>query len=122
MRICIPIESDEGLKAKVDAHFGSAPYFLIYDADKKTHEVINNSDKHHTHGMCHPLRVLGNQKIDAVVCRGMGARAIQKLCEDGIRAYRASVETTADEVTQKHKQGLLEEMTVENACVDHSSH
>ena len=122
MRICIPTESDEGLKAKVDAHFGSAPYFLIYDADKETYEVINNSDKHHRHGMCHPLGVLENQKIDAVVCRGMGVRAIQKLYEDGITAYRASVEKTADEVTQKYKQGLLEEMTVENACVDHSCH
>lgn len=120
MRICIPTETDVGLKAKINAHFGSAPYFLIYDADTETFEVINNSDEPHKHGMCHPLKVLGKRKIDAVVCRGMGARAIQKLLEGGIRAYRASVETTAEEAAKKYKQGLLEEMTVEDACVDHS--
>ena len=50
MRICIPAETDAGLKAKINAHFGSAPYFIIYDTDKETLEVINNSNQHHMQG------------------------------------------------------------------------
>lgn len=121
MRICIPIETNEGLEAKTFAHFGSAPYFLIYDADKETFEVISNSDKHHMHGMCHPLKALENQNINAVVCRGMGARAVQKLNEGDIRVYRAAAETVAD-IVVRYKEGKLEEITVETACVDHSCH
>ena len=121
MRICIPIETNEGLEAKTFAHFGSAPYFLIYDADKETFEVISNSDKHHMHGMCHPLKALENQNINAVVCRGMGARAVQKLNGDGIRVYKAITETV-DEIIKRYKEDFLEEITLENACVDHNCH
>ena len=121
MKICIPITENEGLKSKVNAHFGSASCFLIYDIKNENFEVVNNSDSHHMHGMCHPLKVLDNKGIDAVVCGGMGARAVQKLNEGGIRAYRASGETV-EETIRRHKGGILEEITAENACVDHSCH
>jgi len=121
MRICIPVETNEGLKAKINAHFGSAPYFLIYEIEKDTSEIINNENEHHMHGMCHPLNVLENQNINAVVCSGMGARAVQKLNEGGIRAYRAVAETAKD-IVKRYKEGVLEEITIENACVNHSCH
>jgi predicted Fe-Mo cluster-binding NifX family protein len=121
MKICIPITENEGLKAKVNAHFGSAPYFLIYDTQKDTFEIINNSDSHHMHGMCHPLKALDNKGIDAVVCGGMGARAVSKLNDGNIRAYRADGETV-EEIIKRYKEGSLEEITVENACVDHNCH
>jgi len=121
MKICIPATENEGLKAKINAHFGSAPYFLIYDTQEDTFEIINNSDSHHMHGMCHPLKALDNKGIDAVVCGGMGARAVQKLNEGGIRAYRAAAETVAD-IVVRYKEKKLEEITVETACVDHSCH
>ena len=121
MKMCIPVETKEGLKAKVFAHFGSAPYFLIYDIDKDAFEAVSNSDRHHIHGTCHPLKVLENQTIDAVVCRGMGARAVQKLNEDDIKAYRASGETV-EELIKRYKEGILEEITIDNACTDHSCH
>jgi len=121
MRICIPVETKEGLKAKAFAHFGSAPYFLIYDTDKDAFEVVSNSDKHHMHGMCHPLKILENQTISAVVCRGMGTRAVQKLNAGGIKAYRASVET-AEAIIKRYREGVLEEITVDNACAKHNCH
>jgi len=121
MIICIPIEKKKGLKSQVYAHFGSAPYFLIYDTDEDTFEVINNNDSHHTHGMCHPLKVLENQAINVVVCQGMGAKAVQKLNEGGIRAYRASAEFV-EEIIKRYKEDNLEEITVDNACINHSCH
>ncbi|MBU0635159.1 MAG: NifB/NifX family molybdenum-iron cluster-binding protein [Candidatus Omnitrophica bacterium] len=121
MKICIPIIENNGLKSKVNAHFGSAPYFLIYDTEKETFEIIDNSDSRHMHGMCHPLKALENKDIHAVVCGGMGARAVQKLNESGIRAYRASV-GTVEEIISIDKEGKLEEITMDNACADHSCH
>lgn len=121
MKLCIPIMRNEGLQAKVNAHFGSAPYFLIYDTDKEAFEVINNGDSQHMHGMCHPLKVLDNKGIDAVVCCGMGARAVQKLNEGGIKAFRASAGTVQG-IIKSYKEGELEEITVNNACINHSCH
>jgi predicted Fe-Mo cluster-binding NifX family protein len=118
MRICIPTETGAGLKAKINSHFGSAPYFTIYDTDKETLEVINNSNQHHIHGMCHPMGALDNKGIDVVVCGGMGARAVMKLNEGGIRAYKAIAGTAAD-VVKRYKEGGLQEITPEIAC-DHS--
>ncbi len=121
MKICIPIENGEGKKAKVSAHFGSAPCFLIYDTNEESFEVIKNSNKHHVHGMCHPLEVLENQNINVVVCAGMGARAVQKLNEGGIKVYRVVAET-ADAIVKRYKEGYLKELTIENACVNHNCH
>ena len=121
MKICIPIETDEGKSAKVYGHFGSAPYFAIYDTEKDKFEVIDNSNQHHAHGTCHPMGILNGKNINAVVCGGMGARAVQKLTDGGIKTYRA-VAGTADEIIKKYKQGELEEITIENACASHGCH
>jgi len=121
MRICIPTENKEGLKANVYGHFGSAPYFTIYDTDKETFKTVDNINAHHSHGMCHPIGVLGTSSIDAVVCQGMGMRAVQKLNEASVKAYRADGQSVAD-IINKFKAGELEEITVQNACAQHGCH
>lgn len=121
MRICIPTQGDEGRAAKVYGHFGSAPYFTIYDSEKDVFEVINNHNQHHLHGTCHPLGMLEAKKIDAVVCAGMGARAVQSLNEGGIRAFKIAA-GVVEEAIRKYKEGLLEEISFENACTQHKCH
>jgi predicted Fe-Mo cluster-binding NifX family protein len=118
MRICIPTQNDEGLKAAVFGHFGSAPFFTIYDTEREQVETIDNTNAHHEHGMCHPIGVIGPSKIDVVVCMGMGRRAVEKLNEAGIKAFRMDGGTVA-ELIKKLKEGKLEELTVENSCGHH---
>jgi len=121
MHICIPTETDTGKKAKVYGHFGSAPYFTIYDTEKDDCQTMDNSNQHHTHGTCHPIDTLGSKHIDAVVCAGMGMRAIQKLNEAGIKAYKTSA-ATVQEIIEKYRANELEELTLENACSRHRCH
>ena len=121
MKICIPVETDMGKEAKVYGHFGSAPYFSIYDTDKDDCETIDNSNQHHAHGTCHPLTVLEGKGIDAVICNGMGTRAIQKLNDAGIRAYTASGNNVR-EIIDKYRSNELEEMTIDSACHRHGCH
>lgn len=121
MKICIPTEGKEGLSAIVHGHFGSAPYFTVYDADTKSVEIINNSNQHHAHGMCHPMGALTGKKIDVVVCGGMGARAVEKLNEGEIKAYRA-IPGIVSEIISQFTKGGLEEITVQNACAQHGCH
>jgi predicted Fe-Mo cluster-binding NifX family protein len=121
MKLCIPTKMDDGKTANVHEHFGSAPYFAIYDTDSATVEILDNGNLHHSHGTCQPMSALGGRKIDAVVCGGMGARAVQKLNEGGIKVYRAIPGTVMDIASQFLKGGL-KEITVENACAQHGCH
>ena len=121
MRLCIPTETQDGKLAQVYGHFGSAPFFTIYDSEKVEVEVIKNDNEHHSHGMCQPMSALNGKDIDAVVCGGMGARAVQKLNEGGVKAYRTIQGTVADVAAQFSKGGL-EEITVDNACIQHDCH
>ena len=121
MKICIPTETNDGKSAVVYGHFGSAPYFTIIDTDKDTVEIISNANQHHSHGMCQPMSALDGKSIDAVVTGGMGGRAVQKLNESGIKAYREIPGTVADIVSQFTKGGL-DEITINNACSQHGCH
>jgi predicted Fe-Mo cluster-binding NifX family protein len=121
MKICIPTETKEGLGAQVHSHFGSAQFFTIVDSESREVETVSNTNANHEHGMCHPLAVLGERTIDVVVCSGMGARAVQKLNQGGIKAFRAAA-GSVEEILQLIHQGGLEEITVSNACAQHGCH
>lgn len=119
MKLCIPTTTKDGPSALVHEHFGSAPFFLVYDAETKAVEVIDNSHEHHAHGMCQPLTALAGRSIDVVVCGGMGARAVQKFNEAGIKVYRA-VPGTVSDIARLFSEGVLEEITLANSCAHHS--
>jgi ArsR family transcriptional regulator len=69
--------------------------------------------------MCQPLALLAGQQIDAVACGGMGARAVQKFNEAGIKVYRA-VPGTVTDIAGLFSKGVLEEITLDGACSHHN--
>lgn len=121
MKICIPTETNQGKSAQVYGHFGSAPFFTIYDTTSGAVEIIANANQHHAHGMCQPMAALGGKGVNAVVTGGAGAGAIQKLNQGGIKVYRAISGTVAD-VAAEFASGKLEEISVNNACAHHDCH
>jgi predicted Fe-Mo cluster-binding NifX family protein len=102
----------------VHEHFGSAPFYTLCDTETDKVEVISNSDHGHAHGMCQPLSLFADRHIDAVLCGGMGARAVQKLNQSGIRAYQAIPGTVAA-VLEQFAAKQLTELTADNACSQH---
>jgi predicted Fe-Mo cluster-binding NifX family protein len=106
------------MAARVCEHFGSAPYFTVYDSKASIFETMDNSNQNHVHGACHPMTLLTGRDIDAIVCIGMGSRAVQSLNSAGIKAYRAKVETV-EQIVMQLESNQLEEITVENACAQH---
>jgi len=118
MKICIPTESGEGKTASVFGHFGSAPYFTIYDTDTLALEIVENGNSHHEHGACNPVAALQGRAVDVVVTGGMGARAVMMLNAQGIKVFRAVSGTVATIIGNFSSQEL-EELTVNNACASH---
>lgn len=119
MRICIPTENDNGLQSIVCGHFGSAPYFIIYDTENKNIEVINNRNEHHQHGQCNLLSSFTRTPIDMLVTGGIGMRALEQLNAGGIRAYRTTTEKTVSDVIARQAENSLPEITLDNACLHH---
>jgi predicted Fe-Mo cluster-binding NifX family protein len=99
-------------------HFGSAPYFTLYDSANDEVKVVQNRNSHHSHGTCHPMAQLARHKIDCVVCSGMGMRAINALNAEGVKVYQAA-SGTVGEVIGKIKGGDLPEMDPRTACRGH---
>ena len=108
MKVCFPVQSNEGLESAVFNHFGSAPMFVVVDAAAGTLSVINNGDRHHAHGACNPLKALDNQKIDAVVVGGIGAGALSRLNQAGITVYRSQSRTVRENLVLYQAKGLPE--------------
>jgi predicted Fe-Mo cluster-binding NifX family protein len=119
MKVCFPVQHDNGMSSEVYNHFGSAPLFVVVDTETNSVGTINNRDQHHAHGACNPLKALDNQQIDAVIVGGIGAGALSRLNQSGIRVYRAQSQTVQENMalfTSKH----LPEFTRQRACGGHS--
>lgn len=121
MRLCIPTLASQGLKSTVSPHFGGAPYFVIVDTDNNAVEAVRNQNEHHTHGMCHPLKSLEGRLIDAVICSGIGAGALNKLNQAGIKVYKTNGQTV-EELVNNFKSSKLEEMKPDQVCQSHGCH
>jgi predicted Fe-Mo cluster-binding NifX family protein len=118
MKVCIPIQEEKGLESVAYGHFGSAPFFMICDLEKNEIKIINNGDQHHEHGMCQPLKAIGGEAVDAVLAGGIGAGALMKLNDMGIRVYRAVGDTVSKNI-ELLKADKLELFSANNTCSHH---
>jgi predicted Fe-Mo cluster-binding NifX family protein len=119
MKVCFPVQQDEGLTSSVYNHFGSAPLFIVVDTDTNEASAITNRDQHHAHGACNPIKAIGDQKIDAVVVGGIGAGALARLNQLSVRVYRAQLPTIRENVALLLSKKLTE-YTVQGCCGGHS--
>lgn len=115
MKVCFPVQHDEGLDSTVYNHFGSAPLFVVVDTETNVAGMIRNRDQHHVHGACNPLQALDHQKIDAVVVGGIGAGALSRLNQSGIKVYRAQSKTIKENIALFATQALAE-FTLQGCC------
>ena len=121
MKICLPTIGKKGLSELVYNHFGSAPYFMIYNTDSEAIKIIENDNSHHNHGTCQPLSVIAKYDVDIILTNGMGARAVQMLNRGGIKVFKLDGNTVAEAI-KKFEDNELIELTLDNACSDHECH
>ncbi len=119
MKICVPVKEFKGLESVAYGHFGSAPFFAVYDSETQEIKAISNGDLNHEHGMCQPLKAIEGEKIDVVLVGGIGGGALVKLNAEGIKVYRAH-STTIEENLKSFKENKLELISIENSCAHHN--
>ncbi len=120
MKICFPVEKNDGIESIVYNHFGSAPVFVVIDTDMNSVASIDNRDQHHTHGACNPMKALDNQKVDAIVVGGIGTGALTRLNQMGITVHRSQGETIRENLMMFQAESLPV-LTVRGCCGGHSN-
>ncbi len=120
MKICFPVQKDEGLDSAVYNHFGSAPMFVVINTDTNDVATVNNRDQHHAHGACNPMRALDNQRVDAIVVGGIGAGALTRLNQMGISVHRSQAETIRENMALFTARSLPV-LTLQGCCGGHSN-
>ncbi len=118
MKVCFAVQKDEGIESTVYNHFGSAPAFIMVDTEIGEAASVVNKDVNHVHGACNPIMAMGGQAVDAVVVGGIGAGAIMRLNQGGIKVYRA-VSGTVKENLDLLKEKGLPELSIQHACGGH---
>ena len=118
MKVCFPVLKAEGMESIVYGHFGSAKAFVVVDTETKSVATIKNKDEHHAHGMCNPLRAFDGSKIDVIVVAGIGAGALMKLKNSGIRVYRALTQSVKENVELLFSK-QLPEFSMNHTCAGH---
>ena len=108
MKVCFPVQENNGLASLVYGHFGSAPGFIVVDMATCEYISIINSDRIHEHGACNPVAGLGGHEMDAIVVGGIGRGALNKLNAAGLRAYRAHEGTIAENISLFRADALPE--------------
>ena len=118
MILCIPVTADQGLESPVSGHFGSAPLYLLVDAESRATRTLANGRAVHEHGACRPLDALAGERVDAVLVGGIGAGALTKLRGAGIRVFRAASPTVAG-CLDAFARNEVEEIEPGGACGRH---
>jgi predicted Fe-Mo cluster-binding NifX family protein len=118
MKVCFPVVNNQGLASQVFNHFGSAPEFVIVDMVSGDIHSVSNSDKVHEHGACNPVAGLGGHHVDAIIVGGIGGGALHKLNSAGIRAFKTSGGSIAENIDLL-KLGTLQEYLPGHTCGGH---
>lgn len=118
MLVCIPTLGNAGVDDRMSDHFGSAPFFTLYDSSTEKITVLPNQNQHHGHGACHPMNQLAAYNVGSVVCGGMGRRAIDALTSVGVTVYQTPSLAVRD-VIMKIKNNSLTLVDPAQACGGH---
>lgn len=120
MKICFPVQNNEGMRSTVYDHFGSAPFFVVVNTDNGDVSTIFNRDMNHSHGACNPIKALDGQHVDAVVVGGIGAGALNRLNQSGIKVYKAQAAGIEENIRLFLEKGLRE-LSPPQCCGGHGA-
>ena len=118
MKICIPTMGENGLDNLVGEHFGRVPTYTIVDLDTDEIKVIPNIS-HHMGGQGDPPEIMAREKVNIMVCQGLGRRAISMFEGFGIEVY-IGASGTVREAVAAFKQGKLQKASINDACGEHT--
>ncbi len=104
MKIAIPVLENKGADSPISEHFGHAPFFAFIQDD--TINVIENPLADHGPGDI--PQYMAQQKVDLLVARGIGGRAIDFFNRLGINVIRGASGTVAEILSALKNNNLVD--------------
>lgn len=118
MKLAVPSSDSGGLKDLVGEHFGRVPNYTLFDTETNEVAIVKNTSEH-AGGTGYPPEILAPAGAEAMLCGGLGRRAIMMFQELGIMVYVGARGTVQDAI-QMWKDGQLQAATDETACQQHA--
>ena len=107
-RIFFPLLNDNGLNSNISEHFGYAPFFGIYDVEKKELKIIENNLNHADQGKSPIDQIEETFNPTTIFAKGIGGRAMGIIEEKGI-ALKTGPYNTVKEIIENLEK--LEDLT-----------
>lgn len=107
MKVCFPVNYNQGLQSEIYGHFSSTPLFLLIDSESKKIEVIENCDPTMPMHGCNPMAALKDKGVEAIVVEGIGDAALQamkNIC--GYQVYATTTNNLEQALDQLQNQQL----------------
>ena len=117
MKVCVPTYEMKELEDIVCEHFGRAPTFTIVNMENGEVSVIPNTSEHFG-GIGLPPEALAKEGVHAMLCGGLGPKAVMMFEQAGIDVFVGASGTVRDMI-KAWQEGRLSEATDENACKEH---
>ncbi len=116
MKICVTSQGRE-LSSQVDSRFGRARYFVIYDDEAESFEVIDNEENLNAAGGAgvQSATAVAESGCEWVIGGHMGPKAMSVLQSAGVRVATGASGSVADAIAA-FKDGRLEEATGADAA------
>ena len=113
MKICQPVEKEQGIDNVLHGHFRSAPRFVIVDTATHEAQTFGNTYEDDDHDITKPLDSFSDIHVDVAIVGGLARCDLQKLHQYGIKVFRASSHTLEANIDAFEK-GELTELTMGN--------
>lgn len=115
-RVAVPTYRG-GLDDLVCEHFGRAPTFTIVDLETGDVEVLQNYSEHFG-GSGYPPEILAEKGVSAVLCKGLGPKALAMFRQFGIEVYVGASGTVRDAI-RDFQTRMLKEASEMDTCREH---
>lgn len=110
MRYLLPLESDQGLQSRISAHFGKARFYALVSCEKlgaETKVEIRSAPNMMHGGGCGAMDLIKSLRVNAVIVKSIGVRAIQVLREIGVKIYKTGSETLDQVVEELRDEKIM---------------
>ena len=102
-RIFFPLLDDKGEDSEISQHFGHAPFFGVYDVNKKELKIIVN-DLDHTDPSKSPIDQIEEAvNPTTIFAKGIGGRAINIIAEKGLSLKTGDYNTVKEAIANLDK-------------------
>jgi len=117
MKIAIPTNNQPAPDAVIAEHFGRCNFYSIFNQQGELIEVIKNNGQH-MGGSLNPPQILKKHKIDILICKNLGPKAIDLCDQLKIKVYLCT-ENNTKTCLNLFINNKLDKASQKFACQDH---